>query len=168
MIQNKNRSEYRREYDREYKRKFRNTPGGYKKSVISKWKYHGLKGDYNLIFDKYMNTTHCQKCNVEFTKEKKGGRQKNMDHDHLTGKFRMVCCQICNTTRLDNTKNKNNTSGHKGISYNKQRNVWRYQKNINNKKFEKRCKCKITVLTYKFCYLLLINHSLKNNKPINQ
>ena len=164
MIQNKNRSERKKEYDRERKREYRKTPAGYKKSVISKWKCHGLKGDYDLIFDKYMNTTHCQKCNVEFTKERKGGRKKNMDHDHITGKFRMICCQICNVKQLDKTKPNNNTSGHKGVYYDKQKNSWRYQKKINGKRFVKTCKSKIQLLTYKFCYLLLINHSLKINK----
>ena len=50
-----------------------------------------------------------------------------MDHDHTTGLFRNFLCNRCNTQRLDdNTLNKNNTSGHKNISFSKTENKWRY------------------------------------------
>ena len=55
-------------------------------------------------------------------------------------------------------KQKNNTSGHKNIDYVKSRKTWRFQYRVMGKIiFQKKCKCKITLLTYKFCYLLLIN-----------
>ena len=141
---------------REYMRKYRNTPEGYKRSQIANWKHQGLKGDYDFIFQKYMNTSHCEKCDVLLGK--KGATRKCMDHDHSTGQFRMICCQICNTKELDRKKASNNTTGHKGITYDKKKKLWKYRKQINGKTFQKMSKCKITLLTYKFCYLLLINH----------
>jgi hypothetical protein len=136
-------------------RKYRSTPIGKKRSVIASWKHSGLIDDYDTIYDRYTNTTHCDKCNVFL--EGKGGHKKCMDHDHQTGKFRMVCCNICNTKQYDKERGKNNTSGHKGICYVKKKGLWKYRKQINGKTYQKMCKCKITLLTYKFCYLLLMN-----------
>ena len=141
----------------EYMRSYRATPNGKKRTVIADWKFHGLIGDYDSIYDRYINTTHCDKCKVLLTSEKIGGNQKHMDHCHQTGHFRFVLCARCNTKQHDRTKNKNNTSGHKGIVFNKKKKLWQYRKQINKKTYSKRSKCKITLLTYKFCFLLLMN-----------
>ena len=139
----------------EYMRNYRKTPEGKKKCVIVDWKHYGLICDYDKIYDTYINTTHCQKCNVFL--EGRGSNKKCMDHDHRTGLFRMVLCNKCNTMMNDRKKNKNNTSGHKGIDFVKKKQLWKYRKQKNGKIFQKMCKCKITLLTYKFCYLLLMN-----------
>ena len=137
----------------EYMRRYRNTKNGKKRCVITDWKFQGLIGDYDSIYERYINTTHCDKCNILL--EGKGGNKKCMDHDHKTGEFRMVCCHNCNMKQFDKSKGINNTSGHKGITYVKKKRLWKYRKMINGKTFQKMCKCKITLLTYKFCYLLL-------------
>ena len=74
----------------EYMMKYRNTANGYKRTTIHNWKQQGLIGDYDTIFDRFMNTTHCDLCNHLLTKEKKGGRQKQMEHNHITGEFRNI------------------------------------------------------------------------------
>jgi hypothetical protein len=144
----------------EYMRKYRSTPEGKKRCVFADWKFHGLKGDYDSIYDRYIKTEYCDKCNVFL--EGKGGNKKCMDHDHSSGDFRMVCCSRCNMKQFDKSKGKNNTSGHKGIVFNKKKKLYQYRKQINGKTYSKRCKCKITLLSYKFCYLLLINHKNKS------
>ena len=65
---------------------------------ISHWKSRGLIGDYNLIYDKYMNATNCECCNANF----KSDFYKCCDHCHVTGEFRKILCRHCNT--CDNWK----------------------------------------------------------------
>ena len=140
---------------KEYMREYVKTPNGKKSCCISKWKHQGLIDDYETIYDRYVNTTNCDLCNVFL--EGRGSNKKCMDHDHRTGLFRMVLCNKCNSMMPDRKKNKNNTSGHKGIDFVKKKKLWKYRKQNNGKTFQKMCKCKITLLTYKFCYLLLMN-----------
>ena len=52
---------------------------------------------------------------------------------------------------------KNNTSGHKNIYYNKRDNKWVFSKMINKKETTKYFKSKIDALCYKFIFML-INH----------
>ena len=54
------------------------------------------------------------------------------------------------------TKQIDNTSGHKNISYHKQRHCWEFSKNINKKKINKNFKLKIDCLCYKFIIMLKI------------
>ena len=62
------------------------------------------------------------------------------------------------TTRLENAQNlgtfKHNTSGHRNISYNKKRNRWRFDKEVNKKRNCKFFKTKTEALVYKFCFIL--------------
>ncbi len=142
----------------EYMRKYRATPEGKKKSVISDWKFHGLIGDFEAIYQRYITTTHCELCGHLLTKEKKGGRQKHMDHNHETGEFRNVVCQKCNHQKLDRKVNKNNTSGHKGVRFITDKNIWVYRKQYNKKTFKISRKDKTQLLCLKFAYLILFNH----------
>ena len=146
----------------EYMRKYRATPEGYKQSVFANWKFMGLKGDYEYIFDRYMKATNCELCDALLTKEIKGGRRKHMDHDHKTGEFRNVVCQKCNHQKTDRTKNTNNTSGHKGVCFHKKKKLWVYRKMINRKTICKRNKSKIQLLCIKFAILLLYRKQLVN------
>ena len=52
------------------------------------------------------------------------------------------------------TINKDNTSGHKYICYDKQNNSWIFQKTINKKLTRKLFKSKIDCLCYKFIFIL--------------
>lgn len=136
-----------------YMREWRLKPKNNKKVMIYEWKRNGLKGDYDSIYNEWLNETNCQTCNVVL--EGKGINKKCMEHNHMTGEFRGIVCHNCNMKLC--VKSKNNTSGHNGISYVKKKKLWKYRKMINNKTYQKMCKCKITLLTYKFCYLLLLN-----------
>ena len=51
-------------------------------------------------------------------------------------------------------KNKSNTSGHKYISYHKQRDIWVFNKRINGKRYNKCFRTKIEAIVYKFCFIL--------------
>lgn len=136
----------------EYMRYYRSTPNGKKRCVISCWKHQGLTGDYDSIYDRYINTTHCDKCKCLL--QGKGIDKKCMDHNHITGEFRMVCCQNCNMKTQG--KQKNNPNSSVGISWNKQYQKWVYRKQTNGKVFYKRHSNLNELLWLKFVYLLTL------------
>ena len=41
-----------------------------KPQKIYRWKEQGLIGDYEKIYQRYLNTTHCDLCNVELSNKK--------------------------------------------------------------------------------------------------
>jgi len=47
---------------------------------------------WDSIFLRYNENTLCEKCNCEYTTSNK----KCMDHSHITGYLRNVCCLKCN------------------------------------------------------------------------
>jgi hypothetical protein len=60
----------------------------------NRWiKQHGMK-IFEDTYDKYEKATHCESCDVELTK--KGGSRKCLDHDHISGYVRFICCNNCN------------------------------------------------------------------------
>ena len=139
-----------------YMREYRKTEIGYKKSMITKWKSSSnLIGDYDKIFERFMSTTHCDLCNTLLTKERKGGRVKQMEHNHSNGEFRNIVCHICNSQKTDRKKQTNNTSGYKGIIYNKKRNSWVYRIQSKDKKVIRARVNKIEILCIKFAYMIL-------------
>ena len=85
--------EERRAYARERIRLKRSTPEGKKKYRVDNWKKNGLLGDYDAIYEIYLNTTNCMKCSIQFS----DGNKKCMDHDHETGEYRAMLCNRCNT-----------------------------------------------------------------------
>ena len=58
------------------------------------------------------------------------------------------------------TKQIDNNSGHKNISYYKQLNYWQFQKSINNKRTQKYFKSKIDCICYKFIFMLKVKAKL--------
>jgi len=81
---------------------------------ISNWKKWGVKGDLEVIYQRYINTTHCDLCNIELTIDKKTSpTSKSMDHCHETLVFRNIVCHRCNMNKK--VLYKNNTTGHAGI-----------------------------------------------------
>jgi hypothetical protein len=75
---------------------------GRKSSRIRDWKRMGLLcDDYNKLYEKYINTSNCESCNVELTENIKHNTKTTrcLDHDHETGLFRNVLCNLCNVKR---------------------------------------------------------------------
>ena len=71
------------------------------------WKRNGLKEDEKTIleiYEGYIMSSNCELCGEAF----KSSRDRHMDHDHKTGKFRNIVCTKCNSRRIDN-KTFNNT-----------------------------------------------------------
>ena len=56
-----------RKYDREWKRRNRQTPEGKKQVTFNNWKKGGLVGDYDAIYEIYLNTTNCMRCSIQLT-----------------------------------------------------------------------------------------------------
>ena len=74
---------------------YQKTPKGKKVRSISSWKGQGLIDDYDYVYEKYINSTHCECCGNEY----KNAMDKHMDDCHHTGKFRNVLCRNCNQLR---------------------------------------------------------------------
>ena len=80
---------------------YRLSNNGKRVHKIASWKHQGLiSDDYNAIYEKVMNTTNCEECNVLLTEDiKNTNTTRCMDHDHTTGLFRNVLCLSCNNKR---------------------------------------------------------------------
>jgi hypothetical protein len=77
-----------------------------------KWKSRGLiETDEKIeeIYQKCIRTSHCELCGKAF----KNSRDRQMDHDHITGKFRNIVCAKCNQCKRD--KKFNSNTGEKWI-----------------------------------------------------
>ena len=60
---------------------FGELPKDYKSNKISHWKERGLiTNNYNEIYEKYIISTHCDKCQQPY----KNRTDKCMDHNHHT------------------------------------------------------------------------------------
>ena len=125
---------------------------------ISHWKSRGLIGDYEKIYQRYLNTTNCDLCNLELCSDNKSRNRKCMDHCHATGEFRNIVCHSCNSKKTDSKKPKTNKSGYKNISYSNTRKCWVYQKTFKGKFIKVRKKNKIDILCIKFAGILLFRY----------
>lgn len=83
-----------------YMKKFRASEAGIKSARITRMKQMGIiSDDYEALYEKWKNTTHCEECNVELVGGNNGANRKCIDHDHKTGAFRNIICHICNVKR---------------------------------------------------------------------
>jgi len=125
----------KKEWSKNYNKNYPKTPHGKINIMITKWKHNGLKcesrEDYELIYDKWLNSSRCDECNCEYSK----GNRKCMDHCHDTGLFRNILCHSCNTNL-----NSSNTSGTPNICWDKRNNSWKYYRKIKGKKHSKSSK----------------------------
>ena len=67
-------------------------PNRLKSLRINNWKLRGIIGDYDELYEKWINCTNCEACNYIFTDT----CNKCLDHDHKTGLFRNILCRNCN------------------------------------------------------------------------
>jgi len=74
------------------------SPKGYKTRKRCAWRSNGLNMDtFEEVFDRHLNTTHCELCSCLLTIDRYNtDTTKCMDHNHLTGEFRFICCHRCN------------------------------------------------------------------------
>ena len=98
------RNEYNKNYrnsHKEERKEYRKTPEGYKAERKYNWKQMGLNMEnFEEIFNRYMNTTNCENCNVLLTRNRYTYKTtKVLDHNHITGEFRNVLCFVCNIRR---------------------------------------------------------------------
>ena len=54
-----------------------------------------LCDDYDAMYERWKNTTHCDKCNVELTNDIKGKNRKVTDYHPQTKVFRNILCYGC-------------------------------------------------------------------------
>ena len=80
-------------YDAKKRKEYGKTPEGRKSNIIGLWKFRGIKGDLDFLYDSvYVNETNCWHCDKAFT----GTKDRCLDHCHVTGEFRQILCQSCN------------------------------------------------------------------------
>jgi len=83
-----------------YMKEFRASEAGIKSARITKMKQLGIISDnYEALYEKWKNTTHCEDCNIELVGGNNGTNRKCIDHDHKTGAFRNIVCHKCNARR---------------------------------------------------------------------
>ena len=85
----------------------------YHKSLMKyTWKKTGLiftKEEFDTIYKRYIFSYNCELCGKKFETSK----NRHMEHDHFTGKFRNVVCGKCNLWKKD--LKMNNPTGEKFI-----------------------------------------------------
>jgi hypothetical protein len=82
--------------DAEWQRNYRKTYKGCRAHKISEWRTkHKMKhtlDEFQSIFHVWYEAKTCQTCHKEFNKK----NFKCLDHHHLSGSYRYVCCNRCN------------------------------------------------------------------------
>jgi hypothetical protein len=131
-------------------REYYKTPAGKKNNRIRSWKRQGIiSEDYDALHERFMTTTHCEKCDVLLTAGR-GRTGKCLDHDHDIKdrpNVRAVLCRACNLTdRCDNT------SGVPNVSYCKGSKLWVYLKVVDGVPHCKHFKTKEEAIRYKYEY----------------
>mgnify|MGYP003659814945 CR=1 FL=1 len=101
-IHKEERKEYKilnSEKIKEQRKLYESTTKGMKNVKILGWKSNGVKGDYDEIYDRYINTEICDNCGIELVEGNKLANRRCMDHCHTTGLFRNILCHSCNVRR---------------------------------------------------------------------
>lgn len=77
------------------------TENGIKSHRIGNWKNKGVKCEnFDELYEKFINTTHCEECKTLLTTDRYTTHTtKCLDHNHETGEFRNILCNLCNIKR---------------------------------------------------------------------
>tara|TARA_R110000851_G_scaffold257787_1_gene410252 strand:- start:54 stop:566 length:513 start_codon:yes stop_codon:yes gene_type:complete len=96
-------NKYQRQYAEEHrleKAEYDQTPIRKKAHRISEWKHSGLQEsdeELDRIYELYLNQELCYSCDIKLTRDGVCcATQACMDHDHITHRFRQICCRACN------------------------------------------------------------------------
>ncbi len=102
-----NHTEYMRKYrkkdkHKQYQKQYRQTEKAIKDRRITNWKKGGIIfSDFDLLYDIFISTTHCELCNVKLTEDKlRTKTTRCLDHDHSINdceNVRNIVCQSCNS-----------------------------------------------------------------------
>ena len=98
---NRTYREEHEEEEKEQKKKYRETLNGKKRHTIGTWKHRGLQesdDDLDRIYELWQTQELCNACDCVLTRDgTKCVTDPNMDHDHITHRFRHIICRSCNT-----------------------------------------------------------------------
>ena len=132
-------------------------PEKYKKNqVICRWRRKGLLvEDYNIIYDKWINTNKCDYCNIELQNGQKGLNKKCMEHNHQNHQFRSICCRNCNGDMLDKKGKKHL----KNVYYHSRDNLYSYIKTHKGIKYHIDCGSKALAIWVKLTHYLILRQS---------
>jgi hypothetical protein len=93
--------EINKDKQKEYQQEYHKTPQCKKRNRIANWKYRKIIfHDYDLLYDIYMETTHCDECKCLLNECPKS--RKCIDHDHSITDYeniRGIVCNSCNIKR---------------------------------------------------------------------
>ena len=85
------------------------TEAGKKNSILNRWQFNKIKlFNKTILYDRYKNTEKCELCDIDLICNGVSKNKKSVDHDHLSGYFRFICCNTCNSKlrKVDNNKMK--------------------------------------------------------------
>ena len=119
--------------------------GGYHRVVLTENKKRKTMKVHRLVAQHYIPNPRNKPCVDHINRIRNDNRVEN----------------LCWATYLENGQNqgaaKNNTSGHKNISYSKSVNLWVFRQRVNKKMTQKYFKTLTEALVYKFCFILMRN-----------
>jgi hypothetical protein len=103
-INQRGREKYQRDKEKilQQQKQYYQTEKGKKVWRINNWK-NKLKikcDNFDKLYDRYINTEHCELCNIKLTEDKiRKPTTRCLDHDHQTRLVRNIVCQSCNVRR---------------------------------------------------------------------